>query len=148
MKNFKRFMFLCIIVTAVILSGCSSKVSSDTSIDKAAISYVTNIANNKWDEVLKTSTGDQLAVYTQLVPILKNTKQTSELKVADVVDKAISDNGKLAFVTVHYVRTVNLPDYGSVMDDKQVLLSMKKLDGEWKVFRMDVVTDLKTTLDK
>lgn len=149
----KKALLLTVVflVLAVVVTGCSRSVTGQNQakdgIDQAAISYVTDIANSKWDEVLKKSTGDQLAIYMQLVPLLKNVKQTSELKLAEVIDKAVSDNGKLAFVTVHYVRTVNLPDYGSVMDDKQVLLSMRQIDGEWKVFRMDVVNDLKTSLN-
>lgn len=151
MPKYKKILILsALMVLVMVIAGCSWSFfggSETTDIDEAAIAYVTDIANNKWDAVLKRSTGDQLAIYTQLVPILEKSKQTSELKIAEVVDKAVSDNKNLAFVTVHYVRTVNLPNYGSVMDDKQVLLSMKKIDGEWKVFRMDVVTDLKTMLD-
>lgn len=112
--------------------------------EEAAVEYVKNIANGEWDKVLQGSTGDQLAIYMQLVPVLENAEQTSELRTVDVVDKKVNKN--LAFITVHFVKTVNLPDYGSVIDDKQVLLSMKKIDNQWKVFNMNIVNDLKTKI--
>lgn len=149
MKKFKNFVLVSVIlVIALIFTGCSffsRKPKEDPAIEQTAIEYVTNISKGSWDNVLAKSTGDQLAIYMQLVPILQEAKQTSDLKIIEVVDKEVFN--KLAFVTVHFVRTVNLPDYGSVMDDKQVLLYMKKIDGEWKVFRLDVVNDLKTKLD-
>lgn len=143
-------ILLIMVLSISLLSGCgvAGKGKVDTSADAPAINYVTSIANSKWDEVIKNSTGDQLAIYTQLVPALKNVKQTNDLKRVEIVDRAISNDKKLAFVTVHFVRNVNLPDYGSVLDDKQVLLSMKKIDSQWKVFKMDVVSDLKSTLNE
>lgn len=150
----KRFQKALMLLAAIsmfmgLLSGCSFPGSGGkgaAELEQAAVSYATNIANSEWDDVIKASSGDQLAVYMQLVPVLEAMKQTTEVRRVEVVDTSIGSNKNLAFVTVHVVKTVSIPDYGSVLDDKQVLLSMKQLDGQWKVFKMDVVNDIKTAL--
>lgn len=150
MENFNKklgLMAIVVLLLVTVLSGCKSVSKIDTSIDEPAIKYVTNLASSQWDEVLQQSTGDQLAIYTQLLPVLKNVQQTSEIKKVEVTERAISSDKNTAFLTIHLVRTLTLPEYGSSLDDRQLLLSMKKIDGHWKVFKMDIVSDLKTRLN-
>lgn len=128
------------ILVLAALTGCKGKGDGDASGPKAAaVAYATAIANHQWDDVIKKSTGDQLSAYLQLVPTFKLVDQQSQLKKVEVIDEDVLKNNT-AFVTVRMVRNLTIPDYGSTLDDRQLLLSMKKLDGEWKVFRMDVVS--------
>lgn len=135
MKYKKTISLLLIILLSMSLMGCRK---GNEYVEQAK-NYVSNVANGKWEQVLEMSTGDQLAIYMQMVPTLRNIKQTSSLKRLDVVESFSRKN--TAFVTIHYVRSVEIPGYGSMMDDKQVMVSMRKVDGQWKVFKLDIVLD-------
>lgn len=142
MKHMKKLGALFLALTMIFLGGCGEKEGGElqSALEQAAISYGTAIAKQNWDEVLKGSTGDQLSTYLLLVPTFELVEQESELKKIEVMDSVLLENGT-GFVTIRLVRSMTLPDYGSVTDDRQILLSMKRIDHSWKVFRMDVVSE-------
>lgn len=140
----KKIASILIILTLLFsLVGCSEKTDTSGAAE-AAEAFIKNFNELKWDIVLKSTTGDQLAVFQQLIPVLKTSDQKPTLKKVEVIDVTASAKTNIAFVTVHYIRTLDIPEYGSVMDDRQVLLSMKKIDGEWKIFKIDTISELQS----
>lgn len=140
-KNARLTVILVLVLAIGAMSGCGK---NDSAIKDAATRYMTAWSNQNWEEVLKLSTGDQLAINIQLIPSIKNAKQTFDVKRLEVTDVTTSRDGKIAFASVHLIRAINLPDYGSVMDERTVLLSMVKLNNEWLVFRLDNVYEPKS----
>lgn len=142
-KLLSLVMVLCL--ASLVFVGCGKKEASE--IENFAIQYVSDVTLGNWEEVMSASTGDQLAIYTQLAPMLENLKQDSNIQKVEVIDQSINKKHTLAFITVYRLANINIDGYGSVLDEKQVLLSLKNIDGVWKVFRYDIVSDINKKID-
>ena len=64
-KSQKLFLLLAIVIMFSALTGCSGNKKE---VEEFIEQYVEDVVNGKWDQVLQKSTGDQLSIYTQLVP--------------------------------------------------------------------------------
>ena len=142
--NNKLKVILVVLLIGVFLSGCQwipfvggDRAEDGTQLESFAVDYMTNVTEHRWDQVIQDSTGDQLSVFLQLMPVLERNRGDNSIRRIEIVDETVHD--KLAYVTVHRVVEMNVDGYGSALDDKQVLLSIRQVDGEWKVFRMDTL---------
>lgn len=139
---FKKALYILLILSVIIaFSGC---VIDTTGAAETALDFIKAFNEQNWDQTIKYCTGDQLAIFQQILPILKESKQQTTLKKAEALDVTSSKNTAIAFVTIHYIRTIDSPEYGSVLDERNILLSMKKIDGVWKVFNINTISDVQT----
>lgn len=149
MKKNVRIIFIIVLVVilTITVAGCNKaeydtyKALDETSeAGEVAIQYVKDIIEGEWDKVLENSTGEQLTIYEQLIPVLEKAKQENELKAIEIVDKTLDEENDLIYIDIHFIRTAKFSN-GSITEEGSASLSMKKVDGRWKVFEMDVVTD-------
>ena len=53
----------------------------------------------------------------------------------------MNKKGTRAEAIVHLVKTTDILDYGTVIDEKTLLYKLKKIDGEWKVYQFNIIID-------
>lgn len=134
---------LLLIFTSLVFTGCGLfNRNEDVASQPGAIAkqYVTDILNHDWEAVISRSTGDQLSNLIELLPTLKTTGVSGNIRKVEVISEDVSEKGSLAFITVLSVRDVALAGYGSTISEQQTLLSMKKIDGQYFVYRLDGVS--------
>jgi|GEM_PF-3851317 hypothetical protein len=133
----KRFAVIAMLalLAAAVLSGCSS--GEKEAVKAAARAYAENSMSGNWEEVMKASTGEQLSVLNMLVETLDAASFKSVVRLVEVLDTRV--DGNYAEATVHIVRDVKVEDYGTMTDDRQVRYHFYKVNGEWKVYRVEVV---------
>lgn len=132
----KKVLFFMFFILLFVLTGCFG--GGDTSsVKEAAIRYAENSMKGNWQEVIRSSTGEQLSVMTTLSERLENSKFTGEVRSVKVVDSSV--NGKTATAVVRIVRDMHVKDYGTITDDRQVLYQFYNVDGVWKVYSVNVV---------
>lgn len=133
----KAILLGFVIILMLSVAGCSN--DEKQIVEDAALSYTQNAMAGNWQEVMKGSTGEQLGILLLLSDQLKETKFKADIRLSEVIESNL--DGKEASVIVHVVRDVTVADYGTIADDRQILLHLYNLNGEWKVYRMDVILE-------
>lgn len=144
---YKKYIgiFLLLIATLSFIVGCGFLGRDEApgpKPEETALQYVTDLLNHNWEGVIQRSTGDQLSNLVELLPTLETIKASGNIRKIEVINKDVSEKQSLAFVTVLAVRDVVLEGYGSTIDEQQILVSMKKLDGQYFVYRLDSVSGI------
>ncbi|MFE8700974.1 hypothetical protein ACFYKX_10130 [Cytobacillus sp. FJAT-54145] len=117
-----------------LLSGCSEDKSG---VEKTALRYTEAIMTGDWETAAGESAGEQLGVMLLLSEQLAQTKFTADLRLNEVIETEV--DGKKAHAIVHVVRDMSIQEFGSVTDDRQLMLDLYEVDGKWKVYRVDVL---------
>ncbi|MBL4952139.1 hypothetical protein JK635_07930 [Neobacillus sp. YIM B02564] len=121
---------------SLVLSACDTK--EDPNLKPFAKEYTENLMKGNWSRVAKDSTGEQLSVFLLLSDQLSQTEFTSDVRLVKVLKTTMIDD-TTATALVHVVRDMEVEKYGRITDDRQILLSLQKVDKDWKVYRTDVV---------
>jgi len=137
-KSQKLFLLLAIVIMFSALTGCSGNKKE---VEEFIEQYVEDVVNGKWDQVLQKSTGDQLSIYTQLVPSFEQIGVNGKINLLKVKELEMNKKGTRAEAIVHLVKTTDILDYGTVIDEKTLLYKLKKIDGEWKVYQFNIIID-------
>lgn len=136
MKKLKFFLLPLLLLT--FLAGCGNNAEKEE-VSEVVKSYIDYTTKGEWEKAIVASTGEQLSVLMLLSDQLELTQYDGTVRLANIV--SVTADEEQAKAIVHVVRDLKVQDYGTLTDDRQIAYSLYNVDGEWKVYKVEVVLD-------
>jgi len=139
MRHVKTLVVLFMAVS-LLVSGCSGKNKElERQLQGIVEEYVQNLAAQQWDKVLPALSGDALASMEEMIPALQAVDYETKIHELKTKVDFINKDKDRATVEATYIMEQTVPDYGTTLDDMMVVFDLKKIQDQWKIYRISIV---------
>ena len=128
-------------IVLLLLTGCGDDKVLESQLKDTSIKYITAWAAKDFETVMTLATGEALTALQQLAPALKGADYSNKIEGMSAKLDHINKSKDNAAVELTYTQEQTVPGYGTSVRKIDVMCNLKKINGEWKVYAVNLISE-------